>query len=328
MAIVESAPHPFSLRQLQYVVAVADALSFRRAAASCHVSQPSLSAQVAALESSIGAKLFERDRRRVVPTALGREFVERARLLLRQVDDLLVTARRFRDPLEGTLRIGVIPTISPYLLPRLTPAIRAAHPGLTIQWAENKTRVLVRELAGGQIDAALLALEAEIGDVERAVVARDAFVLVAPKGDPLARKTAPVRASELRGASVLVLEDEHCFGQQALAFCSSARARDLEFRATSLSTVAQMVAAGAGVTLLPELAVPTEARLPSLRVRRFVRPAPSRTIALVWRRGSPLADGLTRLAATMREAYPLPPSPAARSRAGVTRRPSPARRPR
>jgi LysR family hydrogen peroxide-inducible transcriptional activator len=296
-------PPPFTLRQLQYAIAVAEALSFRRAAESCHVSQPSLSAQLAQIEAALGVRLFERDRRRVLVTAAGRELIERARLILRETDDLVELARRSGDPFSGTLRIGVIPTISPYLLPRLTPALHVAFPRLTALWAEDKTEVLVRKLEAGTLDAALLALEADIGDVERDVIGPDAFVLATPVGHPLGARLAPAKASELRDASVLLLDDGHCFREQALTFCSGAKAHELEFRATSLSTLAQMVAGGAGVTLLPEIAVATEAGRAQLSIRRFTQPGPKRTLALVWRKRSPLGPALRKLAMTARAAH-------------------------
>ncbi len=294
---------PFTLRQLQYAIAVADSLSFRRAAERCHVSQPSLSAQLAQMEAALGVRLFERDRRRVLVTAAGRELIERARLILRETDDLVELARRSGDPLSGTLRIGVIPTISPYLLPRLTPALHVAFPRLTALWAEDKTEVLVRKLEAGTLDAALLALEADIGDVEHEIVGPDSFVLATPVGHPLGVKLSPAKASELRDVSVLLLDDGHCLREQALSFCSGAKAHELEFRATSLTTLAQMVAGGAGVTLLPEIAVPTEARRAELSIRRFTQPAPKRTIALVWRKRSPLGPALRKLAMTARAAH-------------------------
>ena len=300
---MDLAPHPFTLRQLQYAVAVAESLSFRKAAERCHVSQPSLSAQLAQMEEMLGVRLFERDRRRVLVTAAGREIIERARLILRETDDLIALARRSADPLSGTLRIGVIPTISSYLLPRLTAALRATYPRLTVLWVEDKTEVLVRSLEGGTLDAALLALEADVGDVEREIIGPDLFVLATPLGHPLGAKASPAKASELKGASVLLLDDGHCFREQALAFCSGAKAHELEFRATSLSTLAQMVAGGAGVTLLPELAVATEAKRAELWIRPFAQPAPKRTIALVWRRRSPLGPALRQLATTARAAY-------------------------
>ena len=297
-------PHAFSLRQLQYIVAVADLLSFHRAADECHVSQPSLSLQVAELERVLAITIFERDPHRVALTAAGRDFVESARLVLRAADALAETARRCTDPFSGTLRIGVIPTISPYWLPELTPALRKAYPHLTVIWLEDKTHTLVHALQSGAIDAALLALEAEIGDVEREVIAKDPFVLVAPAGNPLVTKSAPAKAAELRAATVMVLEDEHCFGKQALEFCFHAQAQNHQFRGTSLATIISMVAGGVGVTLLPSLAVRSEVRTYNLRVRRFADPEAARTIGLVWRKKSPLTPALRKLANTMSQAYP------------------------
>jgi LysR family transcriptional regulator, hydrogen peroxide-inducible genes activator len=302
-----SAPHPFTLRQLQYAVAVAESLSFRKAAERCHVSQPSLSAQLAQLEDALGVRLFERDRRRVLPTRAGEELLARARLLLVEADDLVAASKSAGDPLAGTLRVGVIPTISPYLLPVVAPALRSAFPRLRVTWIEDKTRVLVERLDAGTLDAALLALEAEIGEFEHEVIARDAFVLATPLGHPLGASSSPARPSELRGTSVLLLDEGHCFREQALSFCSRAHARELEFRATSLATLVQMVAGGAGVTLLPTVALPTEGRRGDLRLRSFVAPAPHRTIALIWRKRSPLGPPLRQVAVAMRSAYPAPP---------------------
>jgi LysR family transcriptional regulator, hydrogen peroxide-inducible genes activator len=296
-------PHPFSLRQLQYAVAVAESLNFRNAAERCHVSQPSLSAQLAQMEKVLGFKLFERDRRSVLVTTAGRGLIEHARLILRETDNLVEFARQSGNPLAGTLRLGVIPTISPYLLPRLASALHKAYPLLTVLWVEDKTEPLVSSLNAGSLDAALLANEANIGDVECEVIGPDPFVLATPVGHPLGTPASPARVSDLREASVLLLDEGHCFREQALAFCSGAKAHELEFRATSLSTLVQMVALGVGVTLLPEIAVPTEARRAVLSIRPFARPAPGRTIALVWRKRSPLGPALRRLAGTTRAAY-------------------------
>ncbi|HEX8706438.1 MAG TPA: LysR substrate-binding domain-containing protein [Myxococcaceae bacterium] len=298
------APHPFTLRQLQYVVAVADALSFRKAAESCHVSQPSLSAQLAQMEAALGVRLFERDRRRVLLTEAGKELVERARRLLVEADELIETARRASDPLSGTLRLGVIPTVSPYLLPTVAPALRKSFPRLNVLWLEDKTEVLVRNLDRGALDAALVALEAELGDVESEVIAEDPFMLVTPRDHPLAARQTEATPADLRGEDVLLLDEGHCFRTQALALCSRARAHELEFRATSLPTLTQMIASGAGVTLLPKLAVPTEVQRSQLSVRPFAEPVPKRTLALIWRKRSSLAVALKQVAASMRAAYP------------------------
>ena len=297
-------PYAFSLRQLQYVVAVANLLRFNRAASECHVSQPSLSLQIAELERVLGITIFERDFHRVALTSVGRDFVESARSVLHAADTLVETARRCVDPFSGTLRIGVIPTISPYWLPELTRALHKVYPHLTVIWLEDKTHILIHALQSGAIDAALLALEAEIGDVEHEVIAKDPFVLVAPAGNPLVAKRAPAKAAELREATVLVLEDDHCFGKQALEFCFRAKARDHQFRGTSLATIISMVAGGVGVTLLPTLAVRSEVRMNNLRVRRFADTEAVRTIGLVWRKKSSLTPALRKLATSMSQAYP------------------------
>jgi LysR family hydrogen peroxide-inducible transcriptional activator len=296
-------PYPFTLRQIQYAVAVAESLSFRKAAERCHVSQPSLSAQLAQMEAALGMRLFERDRRRVLLTANGREIIERARTVLREIQDVVELARCCGDPLAGSLQIGVIPTISPYLLPALTPALHGAFPRLTILWLEERTDVLVRLLEGGSLDAALLALEADVCEVEREVLGSDPFVLATPAGHRLGTPRSPAMLSDLKGETVLLLDDGHCFREQALAVCSKAKATELEFRATSLSTLAQVVAAGVGVTLLPALAAAAEAKHARLSLRPFREPAPKRTLALVWRPRSPLGPSLRRLASTAREAY-------------------------
>ena len=294
----------FSLRQLQYAVAVADTLSFRKAAERCHVSQPSLSVQLQRLEEALEVQLFERTRRRVLLTPAGRELVERARRILLEVDDFQAAARQTTDPLQGTLRIGVIPTISPYLLPAATPILRAAYPQLRMVWIEDKTPVLVRELGAGTIDAALLALEAELGEVDHAVVGIDPFLLATRRDDPLGMRTEPAKPSELRARDVLLLDDGHCLRDQVLSYCSKAKTRELEFRATSLSTLAHMVAGGAGVTLLPRIAVPTEAHRANLCVREFAKPCPYRTLVLAWRQRSPVGDALKQVAETLRQCFP------------------------
>src|SRR6476646_5560927 len=285
-------------------VIVADARSFRRAAEQCGVSQPALSAQLAQLEGALGVRLFERDRRRVLLTPAGDALIERARRVLIDADDLVDAARRLGDPLAGPLSIGVIPTISPYLLPAAAPAIRRAHPRLTVRWVEDKTEILARELHAGRLDAALLALEADLGGpLQREVIGRARFLLATPRSHPLAKRARPARLDELRGARLLLLDDGHCLRDQALAVCASARTEELAFRATSLPTLAQMVSAGAGVTLLPHMAVATESRRADLAVRPLADERACRTLALVWRPSSPLGPALRELAATIRGSY-------------------------
>ena len=290
----------FTLRQLQYVVAVADTMSFRRAAERCNVSQPSLSAQVAEMEAAIGVPLFERDRRGVLVTAAGLELITRARRVLVDADDLTESANRFVDPLAGTLRIGVIPTIAPYLLPHVVPALRKAYPQLTFIWIEDKTETLVRSVNHGLLDGALLALEANIGDLEHAPITVDPFVLAIPKGHPLSRARTPLPRNRLRGECILLLDEGHCFRDQVLEYCSGSKVEELGFRATSLPTLAQMVSSGAGITLLPRIAVSTETQRSQLAIRAFTHPAPFRTIVLAWRRRSASTPTLQKIAETLK----------------------------
>ncbi|MEO0421038.1 MAG: LysR substrate-binding domain-containing protein [Pseudomonadota bacterium] len=296
-------PHALSLRQLQYVVAVDEMRNFRRAAELCHVSQPSLSAQLAQLEEALGVKVFERSRRQVLPTTAGEELIRRARRVLLEADDLLEAAQRLGDPLAGTLRIGVIPTVSPYMLPDTAPRITHAHPQLTIRWIEDKTPTLVERLARGELDAALLALEADIGVLEHAEVARDHFYVAAPEDHTIAESQAPVTLDALDEEQVLLLDDGHCLRYQTLQLCQHAGVEELGFRATSLSTLVQMVASGAGITLLPALAIPTEVARGRLTIRPIASPPPYRTLALVWRPASPMTEALKELAQTMCAAH-------------------------
>lgn len=293
--------HDLSLRQLQYVVAVADTLGFHKAAETCHVSQPTLSAQVQQIEQVLGVQIFERDRRRVLLTLAGEEIVRRARRVLLEVTDLIDAAERGGDVLKSELRIGVIPTVAPYLLPRLTPAVRERHPALRLIFVEQKTEDVLRELGVGALDLGLLALEAELGEVAHATIAVDPFVVALPKGHRLAAKKR-LRLADLTGEPVLLLDDGHCFRTQALSLCAQVGAEEAAFRATSLPTLAQMAASGLGLTLLPELSVPVENRQEQLDVRPFARPAPHRTIALIWRPTSPFGDAFEELARVMRRA--------------------------
>jgi LysR family transcriptional regulator, hydrogen peroxide-inducible genes activator len=291
--------HDLTLRQLQYVVAVADALGFHKAAARCHVSQPALSGQVQQLEAALGVRLFERDRRRVLVTSAGAEIIARARRVLVEVDDLVASASLLREPFAGTLRVGVLPTIAPYLLPEVMPRVAAKYPKLALVLREEKTADIARELGEGTLDAGLLALEAEVGNFEHAEIGKDEFLAALPKAHPLARKKR-LSLSDLQEQDVLLLDEGHCFRDQALAICSKAHAKETTFRATSLATLAQMVSSGAGITLLPAIAVTVENRRGQLAVRPFAKPTPGRTLAFVWRHQSPKAAVLRELAKTFR----------------------------
>jgi LysR family hydrogen peroxide-inducible transcriptional activator len=297
------APLPFTLRQIQYALAVAETKHFRRAAELCHVSQPSLSAQLHELELALEVVLFERDKRRVIVTPAGQALLPRLQKLLTSSEDLVAAAKQFSDPLCGVLRLGVIPTVSPYLLPLVAPELRKRFAKLTTHWVEEKTDVLVRKLDAGDIDAAIVALEADLGEVEHEPILYDRFVLATPKGHALSKVTRPATRKEIRNVPLLLLDDGHCLRDQALSFCEPAKTRELAYRATSLPTLAQMVAGGAGVTLLPELAVSAEAKRNGLVVRAFEEPGPSRTLALVWRPSSPLQQTLREIAAALKGAH-------------------------
>jgi LysR family hydrogen peroxide-inducible transcriptional activator len=290
---------PVSLRQLQYVVAVADLGGFRRAAEACHVAQPSLSAQVALVERELGVRVFERNRRGVRVSTAGARVVEQARRVLMATADLREVARQVADPFRGTLRIGVIPTVCPYLLPEVAPRLARAFPDLAVVWSEERTSRLVRQVHEGVIDAAVLALEADVGDLDHAVLGRDPFVLAARPGHPLVATRAPATPDLLKGASVLLLDDGHCLRDQVLGLCRRAGATEAGLRGTSLATLVQMVSASEGVTLLPSVALPVENRRGQLRTRPFAGPGPGRTLALAWRRGAALADPLAQVAAVM-----------------------------
>lgn len=296
-------PLPFTLRQLQYAASVAEAGGFRRAAEACAVSQPALSAQLGELERALGARLFERGPRRVLVTPEGAELLARARALLAGAEELAEAARALRDPFAGTLRAGVLPTIGPYALPEVSRGLARAFPSLRLAWREERTAALVAAVAGGSLDAALVAKESDLGTLETAAVARDPFALAVPRGHRLARK-GPVRLGELEGEAVLLLEEEHCFRDQALVFCGRAGLPEGEFRATSLTTLARLVASGAGVALLPALAVRLENRRRDLVVRPFAPPAPARTVVLAFRRTSPRAAAFRDLAKALARAWP------------------------
>ncbi len=294
-------PLDLTLRQLEYAVAVAETLGFHRAAARCRVSQPTLSAQVAQLEGALGVRLFERDRRRVLVTAAGAQLVERARRVLLEAEDLAAAAARARDPLAGELRVGVIPTIAPYLLPEVTPLLGERYPKLRPVFREAKTAEVAAGLDAGALDAGLLALGEETEPYVCAEVMKDPFIVALPKGHALARK-ARVGLADLAAETVLLLDEGHCLRAQALALCAKVGAREAAFRATSLATLAQMVSAGAGVTLLPSLALEVENRRGQLELRPFEPPAPFRTVVLAFRPNSPLAPALAEFAATLRRA--------------------------
>jgi LysR family hydrogen peroxide-inducible transcriptional activator len=275
-----------SLRQLEYAVAVADHHSFRKAAAACEVTQPALSTQIAQLERDVGAQIFERDRRRVLVTPAGEELIARARRILGEVDELVDGAGRHREPLSGTVRLGVIPTVAPYLLPLVLPAVRSKHPRLKLVLREDQTARVLADLDAGRLDACVIATPVP-GDLAVAELYREEFLLAAPPRHRLIGRRR-VHEGDLAGEETLLLEDGHCLRDQALAVCQGAGAHEAaELRATSLPTLVQMVASGLGVTLLPELAASALVSGPrgGVAVTRLAE-HPGRTIGLAWRMSS------------------------------------------
>jgi LysR family hydrogen peroxide-inducible transcriptional activator len=292
-----------TLRQLEYVVAVADERNFHRAADVSFVTQPALSTQILQLESQLELRLFERDRRKVLFTAAGEDFVVRARAILAAVDEMVEAAHAFQSPLSGTLRMGVIPTIAPYLLPQAMGAVRERHAKLRLLVREGQTSELVRLVLGGKLDLALLAIEADLESLQSTPLFSDPFVLAMPAGHPLARRRL-VSEQDLAGEEVLLLEEGHCLRDQAWTLCDRAGATEAgDFRATSLGTLVQMVAGGIGLTLLPTMATSVELGFTGdIVTRSFRKPAPCRTIGLAWRPTSARKAEFEMLGETLRGA--------------------------
>jgi LysR family transcriptional regulator, hydrogen peroxide-inducible genes activator len=275
------------LKDLRYLVAVADLRHFGRAAARCFVSQPTLSAQLKKLEQALGVQLIERAPNNVSLTAAGEEIVARARRILEASDEVVTLARSQRDPLAGRLRVALLPTIGPYLLPRVAPAIRRALPRLQLRLYEYQTAPMLEKLRAGELDVGILALPVELSGLESRELYREAFVVALPEHHALAAHDT-VRVADLKNETLLLLEDGHCLRDQALEVCSRVGVREQQdFRATSLETLRQMVATGAGVTLLPELAGRGAYRSArGVVLRPFARPAPVRHVGAVWRSSS------------------------------------------
>ncbi len=288
-----------TLRQLRYFEALAAQGHFGRAAEVCAITQPALSMQIKELEESLGTPLFERGSRQVRLTAFGEDFALRVREILHAVDELGDLARASRQRLVGRLRLGVIPTVAPYLLPRLIGVLAQTNAGLDLHVRESVTSRLLRSVMQGQLDAAIVALPVNEPGLAETPLFSETFVLVRP----LADEAKPVPSPEmLREMRLLLLEEGHCFRDQALSFCSLQTTLPRELlEGSSLSTLVQMVGAGIGVTLIPDMAVPVETRSAAVAVARFPDPQPSRTIGMIWRDSSPLARQLRPLADVLRD---------------------------
>lgn len=281
-----------TLRQLRYFDALARHGHFGRAAEACAISQPALSMQIKEMEAALGGQLLERNARQIALTRFGEELIGRVRDILRSVDELGDFARASRDRFAGRLRIGMIPTIAPYLLPRVIGNLTQVHPELDIQVREALTPRLIQELSEGRLDTAIVALPVSEASLTEVALFSEDFLLVRPLKD----EGTPVPSREmLREMRLLLLEEGHCFRDQALSFCKMQSSPRELLDANSLSTLVQMVSAGVGVTLIPEMAVSVETRSAAVSVARFGKPRPSRTIGMVWRKTSPLARQLTQI---------------------------------
>jgi len=294
-----------NLRELEYLVALAEHRNFRRAAEACSVAQPTLSTQIRKLEEELGVALFERAPRKVMLTPAGQDAVARANRILAEMEAMRDAARRLSRPEAGTARLGVFPTLGPYLLPEVMPKVRDNFPDLQLLLTEEKSDLLLARLREGRLDAAILALPVHDDRLHAEPLFEEPFLLAVPGGHPLAAR-ATLRVGELAEQDLMLLEDGHCLRDQALDVCHLAGARERsEFRATSLETLRQMVLAGLGVTLMPALAARGMAPLSDrLHLLRFEDGTPSRRIGLVWRRTSAMAPLLRRLAAVLRDVPP------------------------
>ncbi|KAB1073085.1 LysR family transcriptional regulator [Methylobacterium planeticum] len=279
-----------TLRQLRYLDALSRHRHFGRAAEECAVSQPALSMQIQELEDCLGGALVERLNGNARLTERGVQIAERAALILSATRDLVEFAHRTGRLLVGTLRLGIIPTLAPYLLPRVIPELQRCYPELRLGLLEAQTKTLLNELTRGTIDVALLTLPVEKTDIETLQLFEDRFLLAVSAKDPLPER-ARVTVSDVEQRQLLLLEEGHCLRDQALAYCRDARnGPNNSFFATSLSTIIQMVASGYGVTLLPEVAVNVELRDSRVKLLRFSDPQPSRSVGLLWRKTSPCSE--------------------------------------
>jgi LysR family transcriptional regulator, hydrogen peroxide-inducible genes activator len=304
-----------TLRQLRYLDALARHRHFGRAAEDCAVSQPALSMQIRELEDQLGVDLVERRQGAVTLTEVGVEVARRGASILVATRDLDDFARHSSRVLAGLLRLGVIPSLAPYVLPRLLPQLQQRHPELRLELRETQTRFLLAELANGALDALLLALPVDGPEIETMRLFEDRFLLAVPASDPLPQ-FAQVTAAEVDRRRLLLLEEGHCLRDQALAFCARPEPdAPMGLGATSLATVTQMVANGYGVTLVPEVAIDVEVRDDRVKLLRFAEPQPGRSIGLAWRKTSPRKADFAALGAIVVEALGFAPAPAAPSEA-------------
>jgi LysR family hydrogen peroxide-inducible transcriptional activator len=323
-----------TLRQLRYLDALAQFRHFGRAAEACAVSQPALSMQIRELEKLLGVELVERRPGEVALTEIGREVAQRGERVLTAARDLVDFARHRERLLSGRLQFGVIPSLAPYVLPKLLPALNRQYPDLRVELRETQTKFLLEELARGTLDVVMLALPVAEAEIESVRLFDDPFLLAVPADDPRPEK-ARVGAHDIDPQQLILLEEGHCLRDQALAYCAQARREgQVALGATSLATVMQMVANGYAVTLVPQVAVDVEVRDERVKLLRFAPPEPGRTVGLAWRRTSPrkadfaaLGDMILKtLGASsrgpVRNAPPVSSAPRRRGRAKTKGRPN------
>jgi LysR family hydrogen peroxide-inducible transcriptional activator len=290
-----------NLRDLHYLVAVTDHLHFGKAAKVCNISQPTLSMQLKKLEKEIGAPLFERTNKKIMPTELGRDIATRARRILQEVDDIKQSANRYGDPMAGDLRLGVFPTLAPYLLPSFVPKLKSSLPKINLLLTEDKTANLLIQLEKGQLDCALLAMPVTDDNLQSALLFQEDFFLAVPKRHALAQYKN-ITPDSLQKLPLLLLDEGHCLRDQALQVCQShGSTENQNFRATSLETLRHMVASSGAITLMPELALRDDR---NIRYIPFAAPAPSRRIGLFWRK-SDARQKLYHFIATQNSLWPL-----------------------
>lgn len=289
-----------NLRDLDYLVAVADLRSFVQAAERCYISQPTLSMQIKKLEESLGVQILERTNKKVLPTEVGEQIIAAARRILQESDGIKALAKAAKDPLSGNLRLGAFPTLSPYLFPKLVALIKPTLPRVRLILVEEKTDELIQQLASGLLDAALLALPITEDFLEVTTLFEDEFWLAVQSDHPFTAKLS-IKLSDLKGQQLLLLDEGHCLRGQALQVCQINNADELQdVRATGLETLRQMVIAGTGITFMPKTAIREQDE--GIRYIPFVAPAPKRTIALVWRKTSARKALFSELARLVKQA--------------------------
>ncbi len=291
-----------TLKQLRYFCALAQEHHFGRAADSCSVTQPALSMQIQELEATLGINLVERTRSGVKLTPKGTEIAARAQSLLNDARELVDYAKKSEGVLTGVLRLGLIPSLAPYLLPPVLPLLRTNYPDLELHVRETQTEQLVHELVDGKLDVLLLALPLKHNEIETMALFEDRFLLAVPQSQNV---SARVRATRelVEGGRLLLLEEGHCLRDQALTYCSLQQVNAVNmFGVSSLTTIVEMVSAGLGITLLPEISLPVEERGRGIKLMRFVDPEPARTIGIAWRKSSPRIADFKALATLALEA--------------------------